>query len=120
VFGAKSALREGFRKKHEKSMKNGAKNERFWDAKTFSHYALCDGFMTCSDSEKVGKSMPKWLQNVMENQRKSLILEPRGRFLAFFMDFGRSRKNMIFRCRSGSSKIDKNRALGAQGPLFSL
>ena len=35
VFGTKSALREGFPKKHVKSMKKGSENEMFWDGKTF-------------------------------------------------------------------------------------
>ena len=57
----------GSEKKHGKSKKNGLNNERFWDAKTFSHYALCDEFTTFSDSEKVAKPMPKWLQKVTQN-----------------------------------------------------
>ena len=35
VFGGKSASREGFQKKHEKSMKNGSENAMFWEGKTF-------------------------------------------------------------------------------------
>ena len=35
----------------------GSKNERFWDAKTFQNYALCNGSMTFSDSAKVRKSI---------------------------------------------------------------
>ena len=35
----------------------GSKNERFWDAKTFQNYALCNEFMTFGDSAKVRKSI---------------------------------------------------------------
>ena len=68
VFGAKSALREGCLEKHERREKKGSENEKFWDAKTFQNYALCNEFMTFSESEKVGKSMPKWLPKVIQNR----------------------------------------------------
>jgi hypothetical protein len=54
-------------------MENGSSN--VWDAKTFSHYALCDEFTTFIDSEKVVKSMPKWLPKVIvdaERDRRTL------------------------------------------------
>ena len=66
-MGEKS-IREGFWKKHGKTLKNGSENDRFWDAKTFQNYALCNEFMTPSYSEKIRKSMPKWLPKVMENR----------------------------------------------------
>ena len=52
-FGAKSALREGFWKKTEKTEENGSENDRFWDAKTFQNYALCNEFTIFSVYGKV-------------------------------------------------------------------
>ena len=45
--------------KVEKWMKNGSKNDRFFDGKTFQNYALCNEFTFFGILEKVEKSMPK-------------------------------------------------------------
>ena len=67
VLGAKSALREGCLKKHERREKKASGNVKFWDVKTFQNYALGNEFMIFSESEKVCKSMPKWLPKVIQN-----------------------------------------------------
>ena len=51
--------------KVEKCMKNGSKNDRFFDGKTFQNYALCNEFKLFGILEKVEKSMPKWPPKVI-------------------------------------------------------
>ena len=90
--------------KVEKWMKNGSKNDRFFDGKTFQNYALCNEFKLFAISEKVEKSMPKWPPKVMKNHSKWHPGAAKVDLFIIFMHFGQCRKNMIFRCRSGSSK----------------
>ena len=44
----KKGAQEPFQKKHEILMKFGCQNGRFWDAKTFQNYALCNEFTIVS------------------------------------------------------------------------
>ena len=70
-------------------MKNVSKNDRFWDAKTLSRYALCNEFTNFGISEKIGKSMPKWFPKVVENQQKSTLRAPMADLFVDLIDFGR-------------------------------
>ena len=78
-------------------MRNTSENDRFWDAKTFQNYALCNEFTTFGFSENVGKSMPKGTQKVMVLGTKSTIGRRRvDLYRAFWIDFGRFGKTLIF------------------------
>ena len=59
-------------------MRNTLENDRFWDAKTFPNYALCNDFTTFIFSENVEKSMPKETPKVMVLGTKSIIGSRRG------------------------------------------
>ena len=67
-----------------------------WDAKTFSHYALRNEFMTFSDSEKIRKLMPTWLQKWYQNLQKSTMGPPRVDVFVDFIDFGPCRRIVVF------------------------
>ena len=59
LLAAKMPSKRGSGAKLEKLMKNGLKNDRLFDGKTFQNYALCTEFKVFGILEKVEKSMAK-------------------------------------------------------------
>ena len=92
-------------------MENGMANERFWDARTFRNYALCNEFVVFAICEKIEKSsVPKWLPKCMNIH---VTIHPKAAWGHLFFDFnilqsGQQINN--FRLLSGGPQIWKNRS----------
>ena len=56
-------------------MKKGLTNERFRDVKTFQNYALCNEFMTFTDSEQTEQNDAKMVHKMIP---KSIKINPNG------------------------------------------
>ena len=88
-------------------MKNGLKKSDFLDGKTFQNYALCNEFMTFSESEQKWKIDTKLLPKCHQKSKEIAYFGGPGSICHVFIVFVRSRKNMNFRCLSSCPKIRK-------------
>ena len=83
--------------------------------KLFKTMACVMNFKVFAILEKIVKSMQKWFPKVMKNHSKWHPGAPRVNLFFVFIDFGRSRKNMIFWWGSGATKKRAKSTRGAPG-----